>query len=81
MHFWTGCHALPTMRFHQWLMNTGMACFTIMFHFQRPFIVLSVELNRKIVTTGDLPGLRMACVFGSGLFEGTLSLKVFARTG
>jgi hypothetical protein len=51
-----------TMRFHQWLMNTGLTCFTITFHFQSSFIVLSVKLNRKIVMTGDLPGLRMACV-------------------
>jgi hypothetical protein len=62
MRFWTSSHALPTVRFHQWLMNIGMACLTIMFHFQRSFTVLSVELNRKFVMTGDLPGLRMVCV-------------------
>jgi hypothetical protein len=61
MHFWTSSHALPTTRFHQWLLYTGMACITIVFRFQRSFIVLSVELNRKIVMTGDWPGLRMAC--------------------
>jgi len=81
MRFWISSHALPIMRFHQWLMDTGMACFTIMFHFQRPFVVLCIELNRRIVMTGDLPGLRMACVFDSGLFSGTPSLRVFARTG
>jgi len=39
-----------------------MACFAMTFHFQTSFIVLSVELNRKIIMTGDLAGLRMAGV-------------------
>ena len=81
MHFWTSSHTLTTTRFHQWLMNTAVACFAITFHFQTSFIVLSVELNRKIVMTGDLPGLRMVCVFDSSLFNGTPSLRIFARTG
>ena len=53
------------------------ANFTIIFHFHRSFIVLSVELNRKIVMTDDLPGLRIACVFDSGLLNGTLLLGYF----
>jgi hypothetical protein len=57
-----------------------MACFTIIFHSQESFFILSVKLNRKSVMTGDLPGLRMACVLDSGLFNGTLSLRVFAWT-
>ena len=81
MSFWSIRHALPTMRFHQWLMNTAVAYLTIIFHFQTLFIVLNVELNRKSVMIGDQPGLRMACVFDSGLFDGTPPLRVFARTG
>jgi hypothetical protein len=79
MRFWTRSDALPTVRFHQWFVNTAMACFTTIFHFQRPFIVLSVELSRKIVMTGNLPGPRKACVFDSGLFNGTLSVNLPGR--